>query len=374
MKIIFVDIDGVYLTGKSHLLDVNIKKRLDIFKDIDVNNRELLYKARLEYCLSTEFDKMTIMLINRLAEKSGAKIVIHSNWRRSVGHEATKNKLIEQGIKESYFHKDYYCKHRMTSEKIHDIIQWLDEHRISKRPKQPKHLFPSEKGYDPEKQNKYYRDLENYGFDYVIIDDENICSGKCHDFQVITDFNEGFTLEEYRIACAILKTEDLQMNVHILSEEEYDRVRKHISNTSDFYYWLYSNRDNKGYTAPRATLLSFKEAEKVANEKMNPWYGITSMSAEDWYKRRSSDIWKNLEKNYNKEKIHKLIIEDTSEIENITNISISDFEKLPLRFPCVFIGTKKDPIYIYAPENVNNPVEFLFGYLCALDNFNKENF
>jgi hypothetical protein len=366
-NIIFLDVDGVHLTGKYHMMEVNKKKRLEIIESIDKEDRSADYAARKEYSLSTVFDPTTIMLVNRLAEKSGAKIVIHSNWRRTVGHEATKNKLVEQGIKDEYFHEDYYCTYRMTSEKIHDINQWLDDHRVGESPRRPEPTFVNEEGYSKEAHEQWHIDIENYGFDYVIIDDDSIGGYGGHDFQVMPDFDEGFTFEEYRIACGILKVEDLDMDVHILSNDEFEKVNQYFYNKNKLYHWLYSKNDNKGYIAPRATLLSFKQAEKIANEPTNPWYGMAKKTAEEWYKSRSKSIWLELEVKHNKTRKHPSIIYDFQTQQDITGISAGDFENSPYSYPCLFIGTKENPEYLYAPDNVGDKEEFLFGYALAME-------
>ena len=73
-NIIFLDVDGVHLTGKYHMMSMNKKKRLEIIESLNSEERSAHYEASKKYSLSTTFDPTTIMLVNRLAEKSGAKI------------------------------------------------------------------------------------------------------------------------------------------------------------------------------------------------------------------------------------------------------------------------------------------------------------
>jgi hypothetical protein len=364
MKIIFLDVDGVALTGKSHMLDGNIRTRLAL--NADLGDGVSKHDIRVAYCLAATFDQFAIMLINRLAEKSGAKIVIHSNWRRSVGHVDTKAKLVKEGIREEFFHQDYYCKMRMTSSKQTDIDSWLDEHRVSERPKQPTPRLMFEEGYDQEAQSLWHRDVQEYGIEYVIVDDESISNSGWHDCQVYPDFYDGFTLELYRLACGMLRTVDHQLDVHLLSKDELSKVAHHFSDKRKMNYWLYSLSDNKGYTAPRATLLSFLEAKRVNEIPNNPFYGIREVSTEYLYQKRSGEIWNQLSAEFYLKKKHPLIVE-FGDLTEMTGVCTSDFENTPKDYPCIFVGTKDEPVYVYAPDDCLDSMDYLYGYAAALE-------
>lgn len=107
-KIIFLDFDGPMIPGRAHFLP-------------------LIHGHR-------SFDPVAVTLVNRLAEKAKAKIVIHSNWRKGYykGDLPLRDWIISNGLKEEHFHKDFFCPMRMSSERYQDIGMWLDDHPDTK--------------------------------------------------------------------------------------------------------------------------------------------------------------------------------------------------------------------------------------------------
>jgi hypothetical protein len=118
-SILFLDIDDVLLTGRSHALPANIARReaLHATKGVGL--------TLLESQPAT-FDPVAVAWLNRLAQLTGAKIVVHSSWRKSVGNRETVEHLISQGVEAAYLHSRPYCQWKFTSPKIHDISLWLD--------------------------------------------------------------------------------------------------------------------------------------------------------------------------------------------------------------------------------------------------------
>lgn len=101
MKIIFLDIDGVFI--------------------------HLRYAASIgEKGLLKTFDPTVVNLINLLCETTNAKCVIHSNWRRNVERTALLSQLNSAGLK--HLHSDWECPMKLSSPKAYDIHMWLRDH------------------------------------------------------------------------------------------------------------------------------------------------------------------------------------------------------------------------------------------------------
>lgn len=251
MKIIFLDIDGVLTSTKSLLMPDNV----DVYKKVE-NEKNVNIK---EVALKLEFDKMAIMLINRLAEYSGAKIVISSNWRRNIGVENTYNKLLEQGIKKENFHEDYYTISKMSSEKIHEIGFWLSDH--------------------PEVK------------EYVILDDHDI-SYNYEGMQVLTSFDEGFSVYDYRIALGYLKgKEDKELDVYFLDDSTINEIKQYgdlaYLNNSRFYEIIYGRPDRSmGIINNLAALLSYNAAHNDNLETSSLF--LPQMSTVDLFNSRKN--------------------------------------------------------------------------------------
>lgn len=285
-KIIFLDIDGVLMSGKAFILPSNINI-MDKIKGKKHSPKDT--------ALQLTFDPIAVALLNRLCDMTQAKIVIISNWRRNIGRDKTKEKLIEQGINKDYFHTDFYCPHKLTSDKIHDLDFWLDEHRTTPTPE-----FDFDVGDDIEtrrrKNNEYHTLRKNYGIDYLIIDDENIHGyGITHECQLQTDYHEGFSAEEYRVAVGFFQCEDRAFDVFSVDKNTLDKIKKNkIFDNQDQMFltkWLYSLRDNPEFTAPRACLLSYKAVHLDNYKSLDlSLFGISTSSTRELYLSRSNSV------------------------------------------------------------------------------------
>jgi len=296
------------------------------------------------YSKAAVFDREAITLLNRLAEKSGAKFVLHSNWRRSVGHENAKTTLIKNGLKESYFHEYYHCAMKMSSEKIHDIYFWLNDNK---------------------KRNK---SNENYKIECIVIDDDSV-SGDEDLPQVFTNYKEGFTSDSYRLAALLLGVDDPQMEVTILSEEELTVVKSIFPEGRNSNYrmckWL--SKFPEGYISSRSCLISKKISASLSKKSNNIF--MPSIDPDGLYTSRSSVVYQEIEYIKSENIIPKRII--TNEIDLCREY---DFDLcgsdgcLPDSVPCIMTKEadgKTPPEYIYAPDGVDG-ISYLKGVLSIL--------
>lgn len=224
MKIIFLDIDGVLYSGRAAVLPANLQLAA---QQNDEDGRHSM-RDIAEKC---EFDPCAIALVNRLCARTGARIVVHSNWRRNVGGELTKRKLIEQGIDQGYLHDDWACPMKFSSSKGHDIHTWLDDHRAKPMPERPEWMDDFDILFGRKKRTKaqeaeaeaFEAARIDYGIQYIVVDDDEIC-GSSNDVQIRTDFFDGFDVGAYRIALSLLDGEDRQFGVYPLAEEDMSRL------------------------------------------------------------------------------------------------------------------------------------------------------
>jgi hypothetical protein len=103
MKIIFLDIDGVL----NH--ELWYRRR---FNEVDTN----IIENRYPYY---EFDPLSILLLNKLTDITGAKIVISSSWRNSYSNERFRKLFTEIGITGEVYDStpSFYAKGLDSSDK-----------------------------------------------------------------------------------------------------------------------------------------------------------------------------------------------------------------------------------------------------------------
>jgi hypothetical protein len=125
--ILFLDIDGVLLSGRAWLLPVNRRLQAAGAKLIRQAASKLIGRDAV-------FDACAVALVSRICEATGAQIVVASSWRYTVGYEQTRAKLEEQGLPEAIFHKDWACPlgDLSTPDKGADIRRWLEEHGVTR--------------------------------------------------------------------------------------------------------------------------------------------------------------------------------------------------------------------------------------------------
>jgi hypothetical protein len=141
----------------------------------------------------TKFDPCAVGLVNKLCKDAGAKIVVHSSWRKFhfdnvAGLEggSIKSHMMAQGLEEEYFHEDLLCPFRFSSSRWHDINEWLEDHEEVS--------------------------------EYVILEDEAIPYGleeRFKPFVVQVHFDEGLTWANFTHACDILSVPKLGDLVYV---------------------------------------------------------------------------------------------------------------------------------------------------------------
>lgn len=224
MKIVFLDIDGVLYSGRAAVLPANLQLAAQ------QGNKDGRHSMR-DVAEKCEFDPCAIALVNRLCARTSAKIVVHSNWRRNVGGDITRRKLIEQGIDEGHLHDDWACPMKFSSSKGYDIHTWLDDHRTKPMPERPEWMDDTDLLFGRKKRTEaqeaeaeaFEAARSDYGIQYIVVDDQEI-GGFSSDAQIRTDFFDGFDVSAYRLALSLLDSEDKQFGVFPLTEEDMSRL------------------------------------------------------------------------------------------------------------------------------------------------------
>jgi hypothetical protein len=73
------------------------------------------------------FDPVAVSLVNNLLANSGAKLVISSSWRKQ-GFDEVMATLEKNGIDPKHVHEDWDTPWKFSSQRIHEIKWWLDDH------------------------------------------------------------------------------------------------------------------------------------------------------------------------------------------------------------------------------------------------------
>jgi HAD domain in Swiss Army Knife RNA repair proteins len=230
MRVIFLDIDGVLMSGRAWCLPQNVHARQLLLSDMVLDAVS---------CMT--FDPCAVALVNRLSERSRAKIVLHSNWRQTVGHDETHRKLLAEGIEARHFHVDHSCPFRFAADKVHDIRAWLTEHRANPVPEWPGD-GPQLRGKrrattHAKRAREYERQLSNYGIDYIVVDDE--CLDVNMSAQLKIDQFEGFSVADYRASGGFFGIEDHELGLFRVSEEDFRRVERVVKPRIAAVDWLH---------------------------------------------------------------------------------------------------------------------------------------
>lgn len=155
-RILFLDIDGVFIPFRAYFMASQTKS------------------------IVRTFDPCVVGMVNSICENTGAKLVIHSSWLRSSLHMIDEDcqlldtthpvmeHMINQGLKREYFHEVPECKYRYTGDRWQAITDWL-----------------------------YEADERGEEIDYFILEDECQPYGAEFKNHIHTDFDEGFTVNDY---------------------------------------------------------------------------------------------------------------------------------------------------------------------------------
>lgn len=117
MPVIFLDIDGVLLSEAAWQLPANLALKAGAKK-----------MTTYDFAMAATYDPVAVALLNRLCRVTRSTLVISSSWRYAVGEDATRQKLIEQGVHDLHFHADWHCPRHMHIDKLIDIAEWLEDH------------------------------------------------------------------------------------------------------------------------------------------------------------------------------------------------------------------------------------------------------
>lgn len=150
MKIVFLDIDGVLCTHRSHMAFKGPKS-----------------------AFMQHLDPVGVKLVESLCEESGAEIVISSTWSEFHDMQSMLAILMNAGFSFPNFHNNWKTiKSHKYSHRGEEIAQWMKMHG------KPDH--------------------------YVIIDDDDRLLDSQKEFWVQTTMNDGLTYEGYKKALKIL--------------------------------------------------------------------------------------------------------------------------------------------------------------------------
>jgi hypothetical protein len=127
-RIVFLDIDGVLLSGRAWLLPRNRQLRAETTGMPPGEAAEAVGRE-------ATFDAAAVALVVRLCETSGASIVVCSSWRYTVGATLTRSRLVAEGVPERLFHRDWTCEITQSGrpDKRLDIHRWVFGHDMARR-------------------------------------------------------------------------------------------------------------------------------------------------------------------------------------------------------------------------------------------------
>lgn len=118
--IVFLDLDDVLVTTPAALALTENQRRLAAVR---ADPR----LPRTVDNMPTVPDPAAVERLVRLLEATGARIVLISNWRRSVPRADLERWLEAAGLK-PWLHEDWIAPSKITSLKIHDLGFWIGNH------------------------------------------------------------------------------------------------------------------------------------------------------------------------------------------------------------------------------------------------------
>lgn len=277
--IIFLDIDGVLLSGRAWLLPQNAAVR---------EMRQIPHHSPADAPKRVTFDACAVAMVNRLCSMTGAKLVSHSNWRHTIGPQETLAKLIEQGIAAEHFHADAVCdRYNVAPDKARDIREWCADHLLTPVPDAPDFFDDDASFTDRSARNGAWDSARHdSGLDILIIDDEVISRPPLAVPQIKTDFADGFTAAMYRVAITYFAAADLEFGVLPVSSEDMKRVVDAFGGDRvAAATWLQTNTEF-GYA--HATELNAERLRKMAEGDRH----IRDVDA--WVSGRREAVWHQL--------------------------------------------------------------------------------
>lgn len=146
MKAIFLDMDGVLVTMRSHL-------------------------AAKEDGFMRHIDLVGCKLLERLCRETGAKIVLSSTWRLHFDKPAMSMILCNGGFSRVPWHEQWRTPQLLNRPRGHEIASWLEDNPVEK---------------------------------FVIIDDDPDMTEAQKPFFVQTNGNNGILYDDYLSAKSIL--------------------------------------------------------------------------------------------------------------------------------------------------------------------------
>lgn len=255
-RIIFTDIDGVLLGGKAWFLPQNARAR-----------KLMLAGKRRAAMAQVSFDPCAVALLDRLLERTGARLVVHSGWRRTIGPTACRDVLVAHGIRPEHLHNDPACPMRPTSSKAEDIQAWLWKHGPGvPRPGAARHIPPKgssarDQGVTPTPPNP----TDNIDIDFLVIDDDALPAMP----QIRVDGVEGFCAADYRVAAAFFGVEDRELGVYAVDPADFARVVRRLGSRIAAAEWLHRKHHD---FITRAARLNVARLQRIAREG-NAWIG-----------------------------------------------------------------------------------------------------
>lgn len=112
-KVLFLDIDGVMIPKRAHLL-----------------KNEMTSNERLEYpqSVAERFDPVAVAMLKDVILKTYSKIVISSAWASIFKKKGIEELFVDNKMNPDWIHEDYATPRDKVSIRVKEIKAWLDLH------------------------------------------------------------------------------------------------------------------------------------------------------------------------------------------------------------------------------------------------------